>query len=251
MWKLVYASVQGTSNRRLKHPCQDHAFGTFVRTRRGTVLAAACSDGAGAAGASAAGSRVACESILRRVYQAIRSGLKVEKIDKPTMTRWYEEVRKALVAEARDRGVHTHECSCTLLTAVADERSAVFAQVGDGAIVTLEEGAYRPVFWPQSGPHAHTTNFVTDPGLAGHLDFAARGDSVQELALLTDGLQHLALNFTTKKVRPAFFEKLFAPVRRTVEPDSLTLPLRGFLGSAAVNRRTNDDKTLVLASRLA
>ncbi len=250
MWKLVYASVQGTTHRKLRQPCQDHVFGTIVPAAMGPVLVAACSDGAGGAESSAAGSRVACETILHGIFHTLKKGLPVAKLDKPGMVHWYQDVREALSAEARARRVPLHEMACTLLTAVVDAQMAVFAQVGDGAIVIRDEELHRPVFWPQAGPHPHTTNFVTDPQFADHLDFLVRERPVQELALLTDGLQQLALNFGTKKARPAFFRKLFEPLRRAGQVEGLTLPLRVFLNSPAVNRRTNDDKTLLLATRL-
>ena len=45
---------------------------------------------------------------------------------------------------------------------------------------------------------------------------------------------------------------MFARLRRESagEPEGLREELRAFLGSAPVNQRTDDDKTLVLATRL-
>jgi hypothetical protein len=72
------------------------------------------------------------------------------------------------------------------------------------------------------------------------------------VALLTDGLQGLALRFSTREAHGPFFEPMFARLRREREgePKGLGKELRAFLGSAPVNQRTDDDKTLVLATRL-
>ena len=72
------------------------------------------------------------------------------------------------------------------------------------------------------------------------------------MALLTDGLQGLALRFDTREAHGPFFEPMFARLRAEGEgePESLREELRAFLGSAPVNQRTDDDKTLVLATRL-
>jgi len=75
-------------------------------------------------------------------------------------------------------------------------------------------------------------------------------ERIQEVALLTDGLQMLALNFAARKPHAPFFEPLFTALRGAVSPDDLVVPLRAFLDSDAVNSRTDDDKTLVLATRV-
>jgi len=236
-------------HRRHGEPCQDHAFATLIPTATEMVLVAACADGAGGSALSAAGSRLACETIIQEIYQDVKAGLRPAEIDRSRVRQWYQAARKVLVTEARARRVPLHELACTLLTAVVGDAHAVFAQVGDGAMVTLEKDVYQPVFWPQLEPHGHTTNFLVDPHLAERLDFRALDTRVEELALFTDGLQHLALNFKTRQARQPFFGKLFLPLRQASEGDDLTLPLRALLNSASLNRRTNDDKTLVLGSR--
>jgi hypothetical protein len=47
-----------------------------------------------------------------------------------------------------------------------------------------------------------------------------------------------------------FFEPLFARLRGTVSGDELNEPLRQFLASPRVAQRSDDDKTLILATRV-
>ncbi len=56
---------------------------------------------------------------------------------------------------------------------------------------------------------------------------------------------------TTKRAAPfaPFFEPLFAHVESSAGDGALEEEVRGWLGSAAVNQRTSDDKTLVIAVR--
>jgi hypothetical protein len=75
------------------------------------------------------------------------------------------------------------------------------------------------------------------------------GEPVDELALFTDGLQMLALHFASRSAHRPFFEPLFTTLREAANPEALGGPLREFLDSPAVNERTEDDKTLVLAIR--
>ena len=70
------------------------------------------------------------------------------------------------------------------------------------------------------------------------------------LALLSDGLQMLALNYGTKAAHQPFFAPMFASLRKADDAQELLVPLKQFLDSKAVNDRTDDDKTLVLATRV-
>ena len=103
--------------------------------------------------------------------------------------------------------------------------------------------------WPQSGEYANCTWFVTDDDAAERVQSVA-AEGVDEVALLTDGLQGLALRFDTREAHGPFFEPMFARLRAEGEGEDLREELRAFLGSAPVNQRTDDDKTLVLATRL-
>ena len=89
----------------------------------------------------------------------------------------------------------------------------MFFQIGDGAIVyQAEDGRYVPALWPQSGEYANCTWFLTDPDASSRVQ-AARARSVHEVALLTDGLQGLALQFVTRAAHGPFFEPMFARLR--------------------------------------
>jgi hypothetical protein len=117
--------------------------------------------------------------------------------------------------------------------------------------VYREDGRYVPALWPQSGEYANCTFFLTDADAATRVQ-AKRARRVDELALLTDGLQGLALHFASRAAHGPFFAPMFARLRgvSATRPRSLAGELHAFLDSPAVNQRTDDDKTLVLATRL-
>ena len=70
-----------------------------------------------------------------------------------------------------------------------------------------------------------------------------------KVATFTDGIQRLALNLVTNTPHEPFFAPFFnGMAKATVEQeDQLQGLLVKFLGSQAVNERTDDDKTLALA----
>ena len=58
-----------------------------------------------------------------------------------------------------------------------------------------------------------------------------------------------ALPPAQRRPHAGFFAPLFSPLQTAERPDALVAPLRAFLESPRVCERTDDDKTLVLASR--
>jgi Protein phosphatase 2C len=249
MWNLLCESVLGVSHETTGLPCQDHSLGEWVQTDGETVLLLACADGAGSATYAEVGAKIACEALASEVKEALANGLGVSQIDRGTMSGWYRRARGHLTLEADLHSTGIREFACTLLTAVVGEKTAVFSQIGDGAIIFHKGDTYRTAFWPQSGEYLNTTNFLTDEDFEQRMDFLAHPEPVAELSLLTDGLQMLALRYADKSVHGPFFQAMFQALRATDFPSTLQKPLRDFLTSPSVNRRTDDDKTLILATR--
>lgn len=249
MWKLLYESVPGVSHEAVGLPCQDHSLSEWIETAGETVLLVACADGAGSADHADIGARVACEAITGQVRDAVVNGTRIPDINGDMVTAWHRRVRERLSAEADRRSARLRDFACTLLTAIVGEGQAVFSQVGDGAIVLREGDGYRTVFWPQSGEYLNTTNFLTDEEFDRRLEFRAHAERVDELALFTDGLQMLTLRYADRSVHRPFFEPMFLALRAADSASALQAPLRDFLTSPAVNGRTDDDKTLILATR--
>ena len=95
------------------------------------------------------------------------------------------------------------------------------------------------------------TFFITDHDWPQHLHFEMRHASFTDVALMTDGLQRLALHFENRSPHPPFFEPMFDALSGAAPgfASDLEASLVAFLQSEAVNLRTDDDKSLVLATR--
>lgn len=251
MWKLVYGSVQGTSHVESGKPCQDYCAGSAENG----LLVAACSDGAGSAELSHFGSRAA---VLRFMEEASHpAGVP----DREALEGWIASARESVLAEAEAKGVPPRQLACTFLAAIVGEDWAAFVQIGDGVIVfdgsAGDDGTPdpRPVagydlaFWPDNGEYANTTRFLTQADFRDHLRIEIVPRRICELAVMTDGLQMLALDFAGSKVHDRFFAPLFRTVRAGPDEQALTASLLAFMDSRRVNERTDDDKTLLLATR--
>lgn len=248
-WKIISASIPGTAHVRRDLPCQDAFAYRLFDTNAGEVLAIVVADGAGSAKFAEIGARTTCDFFISGVAALLENGGKVSDLNEY----FFFEFLKALsneIAASREIG-DLNDYACTFLAVAVSETEAIFAQIGDGAIVySSEPDEFRLFAVPQQGEYANTTNFVTDKSAAENLQFARIENRIEELAIFTDGLQRVALDFQSKQPHQPFFRSMLAPLRRAEHPAAnLEEKLSAFLNSPKINERTDDDKTLILASR--
>ena len=134
---------------------------------------------------------------------------------------------------------------------ISNGEESLILHVGDGCAVVRERGAeaWIAASWPDHGEYASTTFFMTDENDL-RLRITRQNGNIDSVALLSDGLERLALNFAEKLPFPGFFNAVFAPVfgSACVGRDAeLSAALKAYLGSASILARTDDDKTLILA----
>ena len=130
---------------------------------------------------------------------------------------------------------------------------AAFIHVGDGSAVYRLDGVadWIVASWPEQGEYAATTYFVTDDP-EPRLRFCSAQGPIAELALFSDGIERLALDFSTETAFAPFFDRMFFPLSgKSVGRDrQLSRHLKEYLDSPSVCDKTDDDKTLVLAKRV-
>lgn len=254
-WRYAFASVAGTSHATVGTPCQDCCDCRVERTGSGgSALIAVVADGAGSASRAEDGARLACALFLRELSTFYACGHDGADLSRAYFEDWLAHFRAEIQQRAGAEGLTARDFATTLLGAAVEEDRAAFVQVGDGAIVVSSRagsGDYSCVFWPRRGEYANTTCFATDADAEAYLEFEQREGVIDEVALLTDGLQGLALEYRSQTAYAPFFRPVFGPVQ--AEPaghsERLSSALAAFLGSPRVNARTDDDKTLILASR--
>jgi serine/threonine protein phosphatase PrpC len=197
----------------------------------------------------AKGAQVTCALLI----SAVRSSLLLEEtITEEIITTWIEDIRLAIANEAASNELTPRDFACTLVGAVISQNLAVFFQIGDGAIVVRKNNIWGVVFWPEPGQYANMTYFLTDDDALSRLRICSVKTDIGEVALMSDGLQRLALIFDKQSPHPPFFDQMFLTLRRTPTEnlDNLQFQLNNFLSSDLVNERTDDDKTLILATNM-
>jgi hypothetical protein len=251
MWKTLAQSVQGTAHRQSGQACQDCCAARQIDLATETVLILVCSDGADSAALSQIGARLACDTIADVVTGELQRTRKLPVILLDRVMNWLRQVHKVLDTEAEWRHVDAQQLACTLLLAVVGQSGAAFGQVGEGAIVVWQDGQYRNVFWPPSDQQLVTHQLVTDPQFESFLAFTWRETPVDEVALLTGGLRELGADFRDPQAGEPFFGPLLQLLRKQAQPEALLGALCELLESPAVVERTDQDKTAILATRVA
>jgi hypothetical protein len=139
------------------------------------------------------------------------------------------------------------------VSAIVFNDHAVISHIGDGACVLRKRGSmsWEVPSWPAHGEYASSTYFVTDDPQP-NLQFSLIEGEVSELAVFSDGIERLVLDFSNKTAFEGFFDPMFRPLA-TLGPGrerSLSASLRKYLDSPHVLERTDDDKSLVMAKRV-
>ena len=251
-WRLAASSVMGTAHVKRGSVCQDAHTWELLDAPGETVLVAVLADGAGSARRAEVGARFACRHILAAITALLAEGTNPREIGRGQIEVWLGQLRAAITDLAAGEGMFTREFSSTLLAAVIGQDNAMFFQVGDGAmVIPAVAGGFECVFWPEHEEYENVTYFAVDPLVAEHLQWVIVEHPVDELAMFSDGLQRLVLDYGQRQPHTPFFEAMLAPLRAaTVDgAEALSRELATFLDSERVNTRTDDDKTLLLATR--
>jgi hypothetical protein len=251
IWRVIQASSTGTSHIEKGEVCQDECLaGAFCAPDGKEYFLGLVSDGAGSALHGGRGAAIVCEAGSAIIEQWVRETASLSGLTQDTVTSWVVAIRQHICQAAEAKGLSPRDFACTLLGAVVSTQAAAFFQVGDGAIVIGDGDGFHPVFWPETGEYANMTYFVTDEDALGHLRVEVSLSPPEEVAMFSDGLQRLALVYESRTAYTPFFEPMFGILGKA-DPaicDTLSNQLARFLDSPKINERTDDDKTLVLAT---
>jgi len=257
-WRVVRASVQGTSHAKTGQPCQDSS--SVGEDAPQGIFVAAVADGAGSAELSADGSRIAAHAATRMAARLTRLHVQpfYEGVLEEILNDAVRYARKELASEAHRQKKALKDFATTLIVAICAPEITGAAQIGDGAMVTVdkrlqhddEDRGYTLFSAPQRGEYANTTNFITSDNWQASLEIRTRHGGVRQVAMFTDGIQSIALNAVSGNTpHSPFFDPLFRCLERQVDYEDAGDSLAAFLSSPKVTARADDDLTLLLAVR--
>jgi len=250
-WKWTGTSVTGQSHTDRNEQGQDYHQTRVVQLSDKEFFISLVSDGAGSTKNGGQGAKIACENVVNNIISSIRNTEDIADLSEEKIREWVTSARDSLDTIAKKNELPLREYACTLLGAIVSDHNSIFFQIGDGGIVTNFDSHYEPVFWPEQGEYANTTFFVSDEKFSQHLTIKKINSVPKEIALFTDGLQNLVLSYSEKTAHSGFFIPLFEFIR--TRPDNeftgKEQQLKQFLNRPEIKARSDDDKTLVLATR--
>lgn len=237
-WSAVGATVRGSGHRTIG--CQD-AHRVELQAGR---LVIAVADGAGSAPLAATGAALAVDRAVAAVLEA-PGGAPAEVATSATRV-----ARAALDDAAAVRGCPVTHLATTLLVVIVDDDSLTSAQVGDGAVVTRGSAGLSLVDPPERGEYLNETTFLTSGRWAESMRVSTTPVAgIEGLAVMSDGLQILALDLADDRPHGGFFEPLWGWLARCDDLGAAGRELNDFLASERVQSRADDDLTLVVATR--
>lgn len=254
-WRIAQASVIGQSHLNQNTVCQDRLLTRTLETEsEGEILIAAVADGAGSTTRGERGAEIACEFFASQISEFLKNAT-VKSLTEDFGMRWIEFFQSKIAEIGRAEKKEMREYATTLVAAVVSESDAVFYQVGDGGAVFSVDGApesYRFSIAPVESEYVNMTEFLTDTAAAKSLRFVAVEKRIEDLILFSDGIFAVAVDYQEMRPHEPFLMPMIAPLRRSSSGNAsgdLNEKLEKFLASPKLNEKTDDDKTIILASR--
>ena len=259
-WKAIARREVGTSHEATKTPCQDYA----DYKQYGDYLIGVVADGAGSRRYSEDGAKLAVDVTLRyftEILDNLRGRFLFTSLNdaKDKFHNLIDQVRTELETEAGNfskkynEKISADQFACTLLVFVVFPEGIGAMQLGDGFIVVRDYKCqeYNLLFSPSKGEYVNETTFVTSSpnDIAQDLQIIYRSNPVSFICASTDGLEKVALDLANNKAFPRFFIPLENYIQNTQELYQDTY-ITDFLKSEQVNRKTDDDKTILLCTHI-
>ena len=249
-WAWAAAACKGTSHEKTGIRLQDAFACSSVNSEQGELFFGIISDGAGSADYGGQGASIICSTLSRAIKDYCPlNGLPTESI----IESWVDKARDRIFQASVMRGLRPRDFAATLVCVISNGEESLVVHVGDGCAVFREEssGEWIAPTWPEQGEFASTTYFVTDEyGLRLRVNHHYL--AISAIAIFSDGLERLALDFQETKPFKGFFDGMVKPLissQQLGKDKVLSVALKKYLDSDSINSRTDDDKSLIIAIR--
>lgn len=241
----------GPAHLHLGLPCQDAFLGQKIGDREGReYFLGIVSDGAGCSRYGDLGAQKLVESVAHSLSKTL-SVQGFESIQKECILNWVLEFQVQIEEECKALLRNPEDYACTLVACILGPQGQLFFQIGDGAIIAKSHNCIGVVFWPERGEYANSTYFATQKDVAQHLQFYRLDQTIDHIALMSDGMQGMCLNNQQMTCSESIFGKFWEFLAQAPEEDFdlLQTVIDNFLVDPKVQIRSDDDKTLYCISK--
>ena len=247
-WRIVAASVCGTSHLKNNQLCQDAHHWQVLSDN---VLVAAAADGAGSASLGKVGAMIAVETAIENISSIglTRKSLSDDAYVRSLLNDAILAAKKAVDDEAATCDKQPQDLATTLIVMLATPEVVAVMQIGDGLAVAKDGmGNLLALTMPDSGEYINETTFLTSPTALDTAQMRVWRTEIVNVGIITDGLQMLALNMVIGEPHKPFFFPLFEFVANAEDKTEAKEQLVKFLRSERITQRTDDDLTLIIAA---
>lgn len=252
-WRVVAASVRGKSHEKARQLCQDAH--SWEKLPEG-ILVGAVADGAGSAVLGKVGAIVAAQIAVETICLKEATLRSLISQESPSEDGWrsllisaLSAAQKAVEAEAEACKMKPRDLATTLILVVVTPKLIAAVQVGDGvAVASNAQGTLIPLTIPQHGEYINETTFLVSPNALSRAQVTVWHGAITNIALLSDGLQMLALDMSEGKPYAPFFSPFFNFVAKVTDETEAKEQLVAFLQSPRTTDRADDDLTLFIAT---
>ena len=253
-WRVAHASAIGLAHLNQNTECQDRFACQTVKTAgEGEVLIAVVADGAGSTTDGQIGAEIACETFVEQIAGFLAAkDASLKSLTQDFGRLWISYFQQKIAERAEQNKKELRDYASTLVGAVIGKNTAAFYQIGDGGIVFSQSGApasYRFAIAPVEAEYVNVTDFITDEAAAERLRFELVEEKIEDLILFSDGIYAVAVDYQKSAPHEPFLMPMIAPLRNGANGNGLNEKLENFLASPKINEKTDDDKTIILASR--
>jgi Protein phosphatase 2C len=249
-WQLAAAQTRGSSHEACEEECQDAYHVTMVSPHELIITIA---DGAGAARLARIGASIASHHATDYVCRLLACPIETvnETNVKAILHSAMIHAKEAIQAEAAARQTSSKEFATTLILLIARPEFVAVAHVGDGATVIADQsGKLIGLTMPPPSNYINETTFLTSSEALAKMQLVFWNGYATRLAVFSDGLQLLSLQWPQRVPYEPFFSPLFRFIGAGPDEGLASQELATFLKSERIRSRTNDDLTLVLASNI-
>ncbi len=251
IWRIAHASAIGTAHINQNTECQDRFVCQTVETKSGEILIAVVADGAGSTTDGQTGAEIACSFFIEGVSDFLDSqDASMNSLNLEFGRFWLGYFQKKIEEIAAKDEKTLRDYASTFVAAVIGETCAAFFQIGDSSAVFSRSGeSYQFAIEPEESEYINVTDFLTDETAFERLRFVLIEEKIEDVILFSDGVASIAVDFQTNQPHEPFLMPMIAPLRNGNASNDLNEKLEKFLGSPKINEKTDDDKTIILASR--
>lgn len=255
-WRLAHASAIGLAHLNQQTECQDRFACRIVETENdGEVLICVIADGAGSASNGQDGAQLACHLFVEQISDFLQNkNASISSLSIEFGQGWIQYFQSEIVKIANDQKKNLRDYASTLVSAVIGRNSAAFFQIGDGAIIISKDETDELIFAvePLETLYVNMTDFITDAEAIERLRFELVEKSVTDLIMFSDGISPVAIDYQTNQPHTPFLKPMISPLKTGIGfNEKLNDKLENFLCSPKINEKTDDDKTLIIASRIS